>query len=443
LIVQCEHCNTKYRIPDEKVKEKGVKVRCPKCNNTFVVLPSRQVRTTPSSTSLMPPPPEEKPADESKETSPPPLGEAGINPPERPREPTGEAPAVSGEKAQRPGGAPLPDGQVPGDLPAGAPADDDGLSEIRAARPAHEKDRPKAVRADDEPGSTPGPEGEEFEIETTTREDAPPLSGEPGPSSGVHPPPETVPSHGSLEDWGNIPLDSEGESKTDETRIGLGEESRTFSPSLLEDKVFPDLGTGSEGELPPQKRPLLTDLSPPKPKKGKTGKCFVFLLVLALLGAGGYLAYRLAYPKVMDILYEMEILVPKTETQEEILKPNKIQVRSLARQDGKMIYTVHGEVRNDSSVSVGMIQIEAQFRDSADGIVARSRSFCGNVFEDEQLITGDLAKIRADLQNELGQSLSNSNVKPGQAVPFLILLEDPPSTINKVTVTISGFKETT
>ncbi|MFY2561790.1 zinc-ribbon domain-containing protein [Corallococcus terminator] len=37
MIVKCARCQTRFKIPDEKVTEKGVKVRCTKCQNTFRV----------------------------------------------------------------------------------------------------------------------------------------------------------------------------------------------------------------------------------------------------------------------------------------------------------------------------------------------------------------------------------------------------------------------
>jgi predicted Zn finger-like uncharacterized protein len=37
MIVKCEQCQTRFKIPDEKVTDKGVKVRCTKCQNTFRV----------------------------------------------------------------------------------------------------------------------------------------------------------------------------------------------------------------------------------------------------------------------------------------------------------------------------------------------------------------------------------------------------------------------
>ena len=37
MIVKCEQCETKFKIPDDKVTDKGVKVRCTKCGHTFRV----------------------------------------------------------------------------------------------------------------------------------------------------------------------------------------------------------------------------------------------------------------------------------------------------------------------------------------------------------------------------------------------------------------------
>ncbi|MCK5351838.1 hypothetical protein KAJ77_04635, partial [bacterium] len=62
---------------------------------------------------------------------------------------------------------------------------------------------------------------------------------------------------------------------------------------------------------------------------------------------------------------------------------------------------------------------------------------------DSDLVSLDLNRVRSDLQNELGQSLSNASIAPGQVVPFLIILDNPPSGVSKVTVTILSFKETT
>lgn len=39
MIIQCDRCSTKFRLDDAKVSERGVKVRCTKCQNVFIVTP--------------------------------------------------------------------------------------------------------------------------------------------------------------------------------------------------------------------------------------------------------------------------------------------------------------------------------------------------------------------------------------------------------------------
>lgn len=53
MIIQCEQCRTKFKLDDEKVTERGVKVRCAKCRHVFTV---RRPETD------VPPPPTDQPA---------------------------------------------------------------------------------------------------------------------------------------------------------------------------------------------------------------------------------------------------------------------------------------------------------------------------------------------------------------------------------------------
>jgi predicted Zn finger-like uncharacterized protein len=46
MIVKCEQCQTRFKIPDEKVTERGVKVRCTKCQHTFRVAKEPQQGAT-------------------------------------------------------------------------------------------------------------------------------------------------------------------------------------------------------------------------------------------------------------------------------------------------------------------------------------------------------------------------------------------------------------
>ncbi len=46
MIIQCEQCNTKFRLDDAKIKGRGVKVRCSKCRHVFLVQKEERPGTT-------------------------------------------------------------------------------------------------------------------------------------------------------------------------------------------------------------------------------------------------------------------------------------------------------------------------------------------------------------------------------------------------------------
>ncbi|MBZ4370249.1 zinc-ribbon domain-containing protein [Corallococcus sp. AS-1-6] len=73
MIVQCEQCQTRFKIPDEKVTEKGVKVRCTKCQNTFRV--AREPAPALSAPPPAGPPPEQADPFQAFGAAPEPTGE--------------------------------------------------------------------------------------------------------------------------------------------------------------------------------------------------------------------------------------------------------------------------------------------------------------------------------------------------------------------------------
>jgi len=450
LIVQCEHCQTKYRIPDEKVKGKAARVRCTKCSNTFTVLPGGGVPAAA-------PPEAAPPAEETARSAPEPQGPSPSEPQPEPASKPEMPPAEQKQSADSPAMQPLeepsressdaPESETQAEPDLAGPELDDMLKSLsgdfeppslpedidggRSSRPAHEIDRTGHIGAASDGAEQSEPD--QFEIESTLREDQfEPLQSPVEPPEGDFP--GAAPSTDEEMGWGNITLDPETDSQPADEGIGLAE-GGSYQPAPPPPPFFeeePPEVPEHEAESGPG-RQSLPSYTPEKESSGKGSKVLLLILFIAALAAGGYFAY----PKVM------EMINPQAEQTVGTLTPDSIQVRSLSRQDGSTLYTVRGVVRNDSSGSVGMIQVEAQFRNTAGTIVAKSSVYCGNIFDDSEIISGDLGKLLTDLQNELGQSLSNQGIQPGQDVPFLIVLENPPPDVSKVTVTISGFKETT
>jgi len=66
MIVQCDHCKAKFNLADEKITDKGLKVRCSKCKTVFIA------KKPPADSPAAPPPSPPTPAPPSSTTPPPP-----------------------------------------------------------------------------------------------------------------------------------------------------------------------------------------------------------------------------------------------------------------------------------------------------------------------------------------------------------------------------------
>ena len=111
MIVKCEQCQTRFKIPDDKVTDKGVKVRCTKCGNTFRVgkdgaaippgsSPSSVAAAAPPQTQTFPVAPAISPVSSPRATLPPRNIQLGGD---DPFAPFGAPPSIPDDEATRPG----------------------------------------------------------------------------------------------------------------------------------------------------------------------------------------------------------------------------------------------------------------------------------------------------------------------------------------------------
>ena len=90
------------------------------------------------------------------------------------------------------------------------------------------------------------------------------------------------------------------------------------------------------------------------------------------------------------------------------------------------LLVISGEAVNEYNKPRAAIQIKGIVF-GADGEEVSSKSaFCGNPLSTEQLSTMTMDKIEAAMANQFGDSLANMEVAPGDAIPFVIILPKPP-----------------
>lgn len=90
------------------------------------------------------------------------------------------------------------------------------------------------------------------------------------------------------------------------------------------------------------------------------------------------------------------------------------------------LLVISGEAVNQYSKPRAALQVKASMFDAAGQVLVSKTAYCGNPLTEQQLISLPLDNIEAAMSNQFGDSLANLEVAPGQAVPFTIVVDDPP-----------------
>ena len=89
------------------------------------------------------------------------------------------------------------------------------------------------------------------------------------------------------------------------------------------------------------------------------------------------------------------------------------------------LLVISGEALNEFSKSRAALQVKGTMFDAAGKVLATKTAYCGNPLTNEQLGNLPLDKIEAAMSNQFGDSLANLDVAAGKAVPFTIVIANP------------------
>jgi predicted Zn finger-like uncharacterized protein len=420
MIVQCDQCNARFKLDDAKIKESGVKVRCSKCKNVFIV----RKETPPDETDfdsllsglggLSPTDTETKPDDYHEESfvvagQPAALDEA----PEGPRE---DIPVQDAKRETVVAGPPSI-----GDDEAFAFSDEPFVEE--------QVSMPSADRQE----TTPEPAEEDdydfgagtFEPEVNTElpgETAEPLDfGEIDFGDGIAAAP-------TEEQDTNIPMAATGKQS-----IPLAVPSATFQDTAISSP--PTVSVSHEEELPSlgiSSRRERTSIVP------IALIAIAILFVIALAGAGFYFLNEgpAAFNKLgLGFLAEWAGM----ETVEE----GGITVRKpvgtfLVNKEAGEIFVVSGEAVNNFRKPRASIQVKAVIYGPKGEAMQQKVAYCGNPLSREQLESLPMDKIEAAMLNQFGDSLTNLGVQSGKTIPFVVVFANVPKEAGEFGVEVAG-----
>jgi hypothetical protein len=99
---------------------------------------------------------------------------------------------------------------------------------------------------------------------------------------------------------------------------------------------------------------------------------------------------------------------------------------------------ITGRIKNGYSSSRRSVRIKGKLYTKGKTLSKTDTFFCGNVLSDMELSNMEFAAIKKRLSNSLGDNKSNTGIKPGQEVPFMIIFSDLPGDLEEFAIEVVG-----
>jgi predicted Zn finger-like uncharacterized protein len=436
MIIQCEKCQTKFRLDDSRVTDKGVKVRCTRCKHVFMVQKAEPETesfepggafaefSSPAAQGEAPAAIHEGQHFAAESVPDAPFDSAFFENTSLRSEPT------AGEGDVDFYGFNFTDSDSVPDLAAQSvmsvddiaaimiePAADVPRKEVPEGPDFSEEDLSVAV-VQNAPEALNGTSAFDFEdssfaepMDTSGRD----LNGNSGTSFSLDTPGDAPFNPGEI-DFG-YEIKPETIQQVNPEDLNFSQEMLSAHLAETHDKATDDDlpqsflekdSIGAEQELPPL--PIAS-----RRKQSSLYGAVVAVIALLVISVLGYLGYS-------SFSALKETAVPET---------GKIGVRAvkaafIENKEAGDLLVISGEAFNEYPKPRAALQIKVTVFDAAGQSTATKSAYSGNPLTEEQLKSLPLDKIEAVMANQFGDSLANMEVAPGKAIPFVVVLANLP-----------------
>jgi predicted Zn finger-like uncharacterized protein len=473
MILQCEQCNTKFRLDDAKIKEGGVKVRCSKCKHVFVVEREAPQEETEFDSildglgSTAPAPATDSSAAEAEERSPvlpadfeeqqkteifADYGETSISGTEGAfAEPSidAEAKPKSAEEdgfnfddfafSEEPLPKPLAAAVTKKPLDGESDFDMDFFTFDKEEM--EKKEEPEAESKETFSFDSFTMEEESSDVISTDVESVPTLSES---DAFSFPADEDIPRAEESKAGEAEPVDF-GSFDFDEVTTGdtLTEEKSSMEPVgevpsariAPQPKEAPSFAPHAEEELPP--------FSIASRRKGNSifsvAVIAVSVLVLLVLTGAGFFFLK----DGADALNKLGLVSMAKWFGMQTAEEGSITIKNpvgsyIVNKEGGELFVINGEAVNSFKKPRATIHVKALLFGKNGAVLAQKSAYCGNQLSKEQLATTPMTKIEAAMNNQFGDSLSNLGVQPGKSIPFVLVFANVPKDVVEFSVEVAG-----
>jgi predicted Zn finger-like uncharacterized protein len=478
MILQCEQCNTKFRLDDAKIKEGGVKVRCSKCKHVFVVEKEAPQEETEFDSildglgSTVPALTRDSSSAEAEERSPvlpadfeeqqkteifADYSETSISASEGAFAETTIGAEAKPKSVEEEGlnfddfafsEEPIP--ETPAAAVTQKPLDGESGFDMDFftfdKEEMEKKEEPEAESREDFSFDSFTMEEESSDVVSTNVESVPTLSD---PDAFSFPEDEDISGAeeskaGGAEavDFGSFDFDevtTVGTPAEEKPRMEpIGEApSAHVAPQPMEAPSFAPHAeiTAMEEELPP--------LSIASRRKGNSifsvAVIAVSVLVLLVMAGAGFFFLK----DGAEALNKLGLVSMAKWFGMQAAEEGSITIKNpvgsyIVNKEGGELFVINGEAVNSFKKPRATIHVKALLFGKNGAVLAQKSAYCGNQLSKEQLATMPMAKIEAAMNNQFGDSLSNLGVQPGKSIPFVLVFANVPKDVVEFSVEVAG-----
>jgi predicted Zn finger-like uncharacterized protein len=459
MIVQCDHCKTKFNLPDEKLKPGGVKIRCTRCKEIFEV-PGPEVSGADAGAAA---------GDSISDSFGDDLSgfeggddisgfeggddisgfEGGDD---FGSEAGGDADLGGGDDDFGLGMDDSPDLDVGGDIDGGL--EDSGSEEGGLDDMGFDLDSPGSE------GDAGG--GGDLDFDDSLGLDSESGGGEGAADDGLSFDDDSV--GGDLDfndssddlslDGGDefdiSSLDGDSDTTIDEDPSGLdfsaplgggGDTSFEFDSDTgmggggdMGGGLDLDMGGDSLGDLGMEPA---EEISSAKSKQSRRSPLMVALLIFLVITLGAYFAFKALGGGELD-LESLTKMFARTKNPLDGLMVDETKLSHYYTENNQAgkILVVEGVVLNSSEVPKSQIRVMLKLYDKNEKVIKSSESYCGNILNLSELMNLSKNQITKDLNKKVNPA--NARVEPKTSIDFILVIFDIPEGSSTFDVEIVG-----
>lgn len=433
--ITCQQCNTIFRLDEKLLKPAGSKVRCSQCRNVFLAYPPAPVDDTPAESSAV------------REESAKPQSDVSWDQEDANQEAEFDFDAQFEDEAV--------DFREPGDEPQSS-AEELGLSDIEQMLEDdtlvqdgmaenigtdHEGGEQWSEDLDDDDADTEsddnGSGDEEMELDLGL-EDVNAEAEEERDLSAPDPSDEDERDSTTTKniDVGDMKLELAPEdndslpAEEDELPTDTALTTSATSDATVNER-FADSDDPYEEAFEADEMAVLAEVSA-KPKKRGAVKALILILILALLGGGGYFGYDYVTRNDIQIPYLSQYINPKPQDPFGVLKITTLdlEARFLEHEKSGSLFIVTGKVQNGYDVACKNVLLKGELFIKGKKLTKTEQAYAGVIIPNKELAKKGLLEIKKQLKSPLGAAAA-VQIDAGQTAPFMIVFSDLPTALDE------------